>query len=210
MCNKRRQRGLTIVELIIFIIIIGVAAAGVMQVLSLAARNSADPARRKQAMLIAEAYMEEVQQAQMTACDPADVNAITARQASDCASIPEDFGPENNNVRPYDNVNDYVKQHYVLGTPVRAFAPNGIDLDVAGNPIGANGVGGALGNTSLTGITTTLTLNAATLGPAGQVAPGTGNALDGLRITITVTYGTGPNDVITLDGYRLRYAPEAR
>jgi MSHA pilin protein MshD len=215
---KRRQGGVTIVELIIFIVIVGVAAAGIMQVLSLASRNSADPIRRKQAMLIAEAYMEEVQQAQMTACDPQDPNAATAKTIADCASqqFQEVLGPESGNTsRPYDNVNDYVTSGYSLSNPtaVRAFAPNGvgIDRDVAGNPLGANSVGTALGNVSLDGIVTTLTLRAATLGPTGLTAPVAGRPdLDALRITITVTYGPGPNDVITLDGYRTRYAPEAR
>src|SRR5450830_119685 len=132
---KRRQRGLTIVELVIFIVIVGVAAAGIIQVLSLASRNSADPILRKQAMLIAEAYMEEVQQAQMTACDPADANAATAKTINDCAStqFQEKIGPELNNARPYDNVNDYVTPGYDLNNPqaIRAFAVNGVDTDVA-------------------------------------------------------------------------------
>lgn len=227
MSNKRsRQRGLTIIELIMFMVIVGVAAAGIMQVLNMANRNSADPIRRKQAMLIAEAYMEEVQLASFTACDPADANATTATIAefapgdtSRCADATtvEQWGPETGNQRPFDNINDYVPRTnpaYVPGTPVRAFArtigAQLVDTDVTGNPLGA----GVAGN-SLAGITTTLALTPLSLGPPGAPAANrvvaasnvSARNMEALLITITVTYGTGPNDVIQLDGFRTRYAP---
>ena len=229
MSNKRsRQRGLTIIELIMFMVIVGVAAAGIMQVLNMANRNSADPIRRKQAMLIAEAYMEEVQLASFTACDPADANAATATIAefapadtSRCAdaNTVEQWGPEAGNVRPFDNINDYVPRTnpaYVPGTPVRSFArtigTQLVDTDVAGNPLG-NGVAG----NSLAGITTTLALTPLSLGPppnpppqANRIVAASNVAarnMEALLITITVTYGAGPNDVVQLDGFRTRYAP---
>lgn len=232
----RRQRGVTIVELIIFMVIVGVAAAGIIQVLNLTNRNNTDPIRRKQAMLIAEAYMEEVQQAQMTACDPADANAALATNpvvnpsdAASCASIVEVFGPEAGNTRPFDNVNDYVPLNYTPGTAVRAFAVTNaagvqVDTDVAGNRLGVNAAGGTLGNVSMQGITTTLTLNTVSvnnpLGPTGNNAANGSNVnissdstaagMNVLQITIRVSYGPGANDVITLDGYRTRYAPRAQ
>lgn len=221
---RSRQRGLTIIELIMFMVIMGVAAAGIMQVLNMANTNSADPIRRKQAMLVAEAYMEEVQLASFTACDPADANASTATIAevggadtTRCATAAgvEQWGPETGNVRPFDNINDYVPRTnpaYVPGTAVRAFAANVggqvVDTDVTGAPLG-NGVG-----TSMAGITTTLALTPVSLGPLGApvartvVADNTSAlTMEALQITITVTYGTGPNDVIRLDGVRTRYAP---
>eukprot|EP01034_Spumella_vulgaris_P031805 gene31805-39287_t len=60
------------IELIIFIVIVGVAVVGILQVLTLNTRSSADPARRKQAMAIAEGLMEEVRQAAFTWCDFSD------------------------------------------------------------------------------------------------------------------------------------------
>ena len=105
----RRQQGLTIIELIMFIVIVGAAAAGLLQIMNIANINSTDPIRRKQAMLIAEAYMEEVQQAPMTMCDPADPSATTATAPNQCAAATlENFGPEAGNTRPFDNINDYV------------------------------------------------------------------------------------------------------
>lgn len=55
-----RQRGMTLVELIISIAIIGIAVAGVLGVMSATTMRSADPMVREQAQLIAEAYMEEI------------------------------------------------------------------------------------------------------------------------------------------------------
>lgn len=203
--NRRRQQGLTIIELVMFIVITGIAAAALVQVMNLANRSSTDPLRRKQALLIAEAYMEEVQQAQFTACDPADANATTATTPAQCASMPEQFGPETGNTRPFDNINDYVPVSYTPGVPVRAFAVtdannNQVDTDVAGNPLGAGTVGG-----SLSGITTTLALNPVT---TLNGLTSTLQNMTVMRITITTTYGPGQS--VTLDGYRTRYAPEAR
>ncbi|WP_202423888.1 type IV pilus modification PilV family protein [Duganella margarita] len=209
--NARRQRGLTIIELVMFIVIVGIAAAALVQVMNLANRNSTDPLRRKQALLIAEAYMEEVQQAPFTVCDPQDANAATATVPGQCADAnleenAQHFGPEPTNSRPYDNINDYVlSNQYVVGDAVRAFAVadssgNLVDTDVAGNPLGAGTVGA-----TLSGITTTLALNpVTTLGNLNSTLQN----MTVMRITITTTYGPGQS--VTLEGYRTRYAPEAR
>ena len=55
-----RARGFTLVEMIAFIIIVGIALTAMMQVLSRAVLSSADPLRPKQAMLVAESMLEEV------------------------------------------------------------------------------------------------------------------------------------------------------
>jgi MSHA pilin protein MshD len=197
MYNKRRQRGLTIIELVMFIVIVGIAAAGILQVMDLANRSSTDPIRRKQAMLIAEAYMEEVQQAQFTFCDPADPAAATATAVSDCTTIAEQYGPENGSLRPFDNINDYVTVGYVQGSQFRAFAnAANVDTDVAGVPLGAG-----LGNVPLTNFVTTLALRNVALGNAPAIA-----AADVLEITITVNYGA--NESVVLQGYRTRYEPK--
>ena len=54
------QRGLTLIELIMFIIVVGVGLAGVLSVLDVTGRSSADPVIRKQAAAIAESLMEEI------------------------------------------------------------------------------------------------------------------------------------------------------
>lgn len=66
MCIERgrsatsNSHGFTLVELIVFIVIVGVALAGVLSVLSITTKSSADPIQPKQATLVAEAMMEEI------------------------------------------------------------------------------------------------------------------------------------------------------
>lgn len=53
------QRGATLVELIVSIVIISIGLAGVMLVMDRTTRSSADPMIQYQAIAIAEAYLEE-------------------------------------------------------------------------------------------------------------------------------------------------------
>src|SRR5215470_7774406 len=68
----RKSAGLSLVELIVFIVVVGLAVAGVLGALSLATRASADPMIQKQALAIAEALLEEVELRPFTFCDPDD------------------------------------------------------------------------------------------------------------------------------------------
>lgn len=64
MCADRARRsaaGFTFIELIIFIVVVGVGLVGILSVLNIAAQHSADPLQPKQALAIAEALMEEIQ-----------------------------------------------------------------------------------------------------------------------------------------------------
>ena len=56
----RYQSGVTLVELIISIVIITVAASSVMLVILQTTRLSADPIIKQQAVAAAQAYMEEI------------------------------------------------------------------------------------------------------------------------------------------------------
>ena len=212
MCT-RRQRGLTLVELVLFMVIMGVAAAGIIGVLNIGATSSADPLRRKQALLIAEGYMEEVQLARFTFCVPGDAAERNATTQQGCGTQVA-VGPRAAGMtRPYANVADYAT---AFNSAERTFAPDGgVDTDVTGRALGTDQASNNLGNTSLAGITTTVALNmvgaANPLGPAAGGAnlriASTVNALEVLQITIITRYGNGPGDVIRLDGYRTRYAP---
>ena len=57
---RGNQRGVTLIELIVAMIVISVALGGVLLVMNYTSARSADPVLRHQALAIAEAYLEEV------------------------------------------------------------------------------------------------------------------------------------------------------
>lgn len=58
--RPRRARGLTLIELAIFIVVVGAGTAGVLSVLNLTVTHSADPFPVKQSLSVAEAMLDEV------------------------------------------------------------------------------------------------------------------------------------------------------
>ncbi len=191
-----RQRGLSLIELIAFIVIIAVAVAGVTTVLSYTTARSADPLQRKQAMLIAEALIEEISLGHMTFCHPDDPAAETATSAAVC-TIAENVGVTGGTARPYYNINDYVTS---FGTET-SITPGDTTFKIT-DVLGVAKYGGKY--------TAKITIGAdAALGPAGAtqiVGSGSANT-DLLRITVAVTFGNG--EQIVLDRYRTRYAPNS-
>jgi len=193
-----RQRGVTLVELILFIVIVGIALGGILAVMNVTSRASVDPVRRKQALIIAEGLLEEVELAKFSYCDPADPDAGDAdavKSAADCKTAPEKWGqlaPEPtgaNDGRPFDNVNDYVA---APGVPTAAFdTAGGVLADANGNPLGVSGY------------TARLAIRPASLNGIGSDTD-TAADTEVLRITVTVSYDGGD---VSLDGYRTRYAP---
>lgn len=185
MCTTS-ERGLSLIELLVFIVVVGIAVTGVLSVFSLNARSSADPMVRKQALAIAESLLEEVLAKPYTYCDPDDANVETAQNASvgplGCATTPEVMGPETpttetrySNLTPFDNVNDY-----------NGFSMAGI-VDLNNNPVA--GLGGY-----------TATVQVQPAGAFNGIPAG-----ETLLVTVTVT-GPG-NQGVSLSGYRTRYAP---
>lgn len=189
--SAARQRGVTLVELIMFMVIVSIALAGILQVMRMTTANSADPLRRKQALMIAEALLEEVSQAGFTYCDPRSSNAGEAQATADC-TLKEDFGNEGDAAggyqRPYDNVNDYVA---AADTATAAFDnADKVLSDALGRPLDVSGYSATVA-----------------IGPAalGDIAAGAGADSDALRVRVVVSFGG--DDPVTLDGYRARYAP---
>jgi MSHA pilin protein MshD len=195
--RRPRQRGVTLIELIVFIVIVSVAVVGVLQALRMSSANSADPLRRKQALMIAESLLEEVQLAKFTYCDPTSDNADDpdVDNSAKC-TVPERFGQgggvgaalEPVGPRPFDNVNDYVS---AANVPEAAFDAGGVLSDASGAPMG------------LPGFTVRLTIVPEALHsiPSGNTPTDVG---DVLRISVAVSYD---NQTVVLDGYRTRYAP---
>ena len=188
-------RGFTLIEVVIFLVVISVAVIGLIEVIGNSTSRSADPQLRKQALVLAESMLEEVQLARFTYCDALDPAAETAINAlpfnatgnpGGC-NTPQNVGTPASTVRPYYNVTDYVDAFGTAKTytddAARVLFPAQYDVRVAIAPEAA-------------------------LGPAGaQVAPAdaTPNNMNALRITVVVTYPGG--QPITLVGYRTRYAP---
>jgi MSHA pilin protein MshD len=110
MCIDRRQRGLSLIEVLIFIVIVGVGVAGLVSVMNPLVRFSADPMRTKQMLAIAEALLNEVLHQPFTWCDPDDPAASTAQSYADCAT-PQNTGTftagESRLGGTFDNVDDY-------------------------------------------------------------------------------------------------------
>lgn len=150
MCINRRQRGFTLIELIVFIVIVSVALAGVLTVLTHTVRHSADPLVRKQALVIAEAILEEVMLQPFTTCDPDDATASTGT----CTSVTEAIGPDINPngttetrasaTDPFDNVNDY----HGLSTTTN-IAGGGNAVYTANVSVSASGLNGIAGSEAL-------------------------------------------------------------
>ena len=179
--SRKRARGISLIELIMFIVIVGAGLAGILGVMNFTTRASADPLIQKQALAIAEAYLEEVLAMPFTYCDPDDTAAATAASTGDCATAETAMAAEAGEVRgstttPYDNVNDY--------NSLPAGAPANLDGTVIAD-LGAYQV--------------TVAVVAEALSTVALAAS--------LRVTVTVT---GPIGVtVRLDGYRTRYAPNA-
>ena len=58
--TRSRQRGFTLIELIIFIVVVSAGLAGILSVINTVVKSSADPMVRKQTMAIAESMLEEI------------------------------------------------------------------------------------------------------------------------------------------------------
>jgi MSHA pilin protein MshD len=190
--ERRRAHGVTLLELIVFIVVVSVAVVGVLTALNISNKASTDPMIQKQALAIAEALLEEIQLQPFTYCDPDDSQAATALTASvganGCsaaagveamgAEATAPYGPETRTdaTTPFDNVNDY--NTFTMGPGI---------TDISGNAVA--GLGG-------------YSATVAVAQQALDVIP----AAASLLITVTVTMPAS-NVTVTLDGYRVRYAP---
>lgn len=183
-----RQSGITLIELIIFMVIVGIAMAGIISSINFNVRHSADPVVKKQALAIAESLLEEIELMPFTWCDPNDPVATTATSAAECTGGAlgandeslEPIGPEMGETRYgptfFDNVSDY----------------NGFSM-ASGAIMDINNV-----NSGLDGYTASVAVTQKALNGIA--------AADSLSIIVTVT---GPLDTtVQLEGYRTRNAPQ--
>lgn len=116
--SSSRQRGLSLVEVVVFIVVLGIGLAGMAVVYNQLTLASVDPVVRKQAVAIANSLMEEIQLRPFTFCDPDDALVFTETSATGCTSpanresgAPTPIGPDAGETRSgatmFDNVSDY-------------------------------------------------------------------------------------------------------
>ncbi len=95
----RLQRGMTLVELVITIVIIGIAAAALFSTMASITGRSADPMLRQQSLTIAEAYLEEILlQNFMPTAQPADCGRACYNDVRDYHGLDQSPRDPNNNV----------------------------------------------------------------------------------------------------------------
>ncbi len=198
--DGHKQAGISLIELVMFIVIIGVAVVGILSVMNITTKSSADPIVRKQALAVAESLLEEIELMPFTFCDPDDPNAsltttISSTFCTGGANGPNDesklpLGPETaasvggaeGRYAPpqFDNVSDY--NGFLMSA-----GPNAIK-DITNNTIAG-----------LDAYTASVTITQA--GVTFSLPPE-----DVLQIDVRVQSGAAD---VTLTGYRFRYAPNS-
>lgn len=184
------QRGVTLIESIVFIVMISVGVVGLVTVMNPMIRASADPVVTKQMIAVAESLLNEIAHQPYTWCDPDDANAGTAQAYGGCASNPQNaLGPTpNTETRDgsgsgefFDNVRDYA----------------GFSMDNVADPAGGSVVNGYRAEVAIVEA-------GGTFGLAADAA---------LAITVTACRTVTPSapcagrESIALTAYRFRYAP---
>lgn len=103
------QRGVTLVELIIFIVVVSIGVAGVLIAFNTAVQSSADPMLNKQALRLAESTMQEVLQKsyQNDAADAANTSATLGCTPSTTPSCRANNPTDRPNYNDVDDYNGY-------------------------------------------------------------------------------------------------------
>ena len=193
MCTEAvrgKQAGLTLIELLMFIVIVGIGLAGILSVINLTTGASADPLIQKQSLAIAESLMDEITLQPFTLCAPDDPSSATATMVKDCAVSGQNGGATPVKSRystsdPFNHVADY--DGFSMN------ATNGGIRNIANEPTGQ------------TGYAVTVAVRGQGL-PSVLAAPAIAQDAS-LLIAVTVT---GPDDrSVVLESFRTRYAPNA-
>ena len=186
-----RQRGVTLIETIVFMVLMSVGVIGLVAVMNPMITASADPMVTKQMVAIAESLLNEILHQPNTWCDPDDGNVATAQAYAGCATNPQNIlGPTPNTERRngsglsgefFDNVRDYA----------------GFAMDNIADPAGGSIIAGYRAEVAIVE-------TGALFGAADDAV---------LAVTVTACRTVTPSapcagrDAISLIGYSFRYAP---
>src|SRR3954470_9892401 len=84
--TSRSHAGMSLIEVVVFIVVLGIGIAGTLVLFNQVTRASVDPMIRKQALALASSMLEEVELKAFTYCDPDDATVYTAVNAAACAT----------------------------------------------------------------------------------------------------------------------------
>jgi MSHA pilin protein MshD len=175
--SRRRCAGFSLVEVVVFIVVLGLGIAAIAVLYNRLTLASVDPLVRKQALAIASSLMEEIQLRAFTTCDPDDANVFGP---GPCV-VTEGPGPEAGETRTtFDNVNDYHGFQMGSGTGNPVTTAGGVTVD------------------GMADYLVTASIAESALAPVA--------AADSLLVTVTATH-VPSGTAVTLQGYRTRYAP---
>ena len=181
-----RQRGVTLIELIVFIVIVSVGVVGLLSVTNATVRFSSDPMVRKQMVTIAESLLDEVLQQAFTYCDPDDPLASTASSAAGCTGGVAGASSQDKNGAALTTPTPSTELRY------------GVAATQFDNVADYGGYSGAYAG----GYTASVAI-----ARVGVSLFGLPVAEDGAVLQITVTVQNPSQPDFSLTGYRFRYAP---
>jgi MSHA pilin protein MshD len=200
--TKRRRAGVSLIELVVFIVVLGIGIAGTVLLFNQVTRASVDPLIRKQALALASALLEEIELQPFTYCDPDEpavytATAATQAQCGNVAGHQESIGAENfgtvesrhSATDRFDNVNDY--HNFAMGS-----GQTDPDIRTADN------------NTIAALADYAVTVSVANIDNAAELGGTIADTTDALRITVTARH-VPSGTTVSLQGYRTRYAPNS-
>ncbi len=134
----RRQRGFTLIDVLVIIVLLGMVAGSMTTVFSQMSAQTAITLKQRQLLAAATSLLDEIRAKPFTYCDPLDANVGVVANSAGCAAPTLDvMGPEAgetryNTANRFDGVSDY--QGFLMPGPGCA----GI-CDMAGNVISVPG-----------------------------------------------------------------------
>jgi MSHA pilin protein MshD len=191
MSARRALAGLTLVELLVFILVLGIGLVAVLLAINTGVARSADPMIRKQALAAAESLLEEVALQPFTFCDPRDSYATSATSAAGCNQLtfsmdnPGNWGALAGKSR-YGSLDPVPKEFFNNVADYNNFSMTGAIQDLFQQA-----------SSRLTGYGASVRVTQA---GAGFGLPDA----DVLRIDVSVT---GSGETVTLTGFRFRHSP---